>query len=275
MQIEHTVNWVFDGLCLFRAASARWIIVVIIAILIAISYHIHCIFSYRRVHCKGIAWTQYFGESRMKFPKEFGFYGILTDPVVGYERLAAIMVERRVRFIQLRIKNRPADEILDIATSLRSIIPATSLFIINDHPDIAKEVGADGVHLGQDDVSLGKAREILGPNAIIGLSTHNPDQTRAACALSPDYIGVGPVFPTPTKAVPDPCIGLDGLEKMLRLATVPAVAIGGIDHSNVFSVLEAGAKNLCAVRCINRSTEPAQDLDRMIRAIELGAQIQS
>ena len=204
----------------------------------------------------------------MAFSQAFGFYGILTNPRVGYDRLASIMAEKKVGYIQLRVKDAPKEEILRIAASLRAIIPPTSLLIINDHSDIAKKVGADGVHLGQDDESFERARRMLGPNAIIGLSTHNPDQTRAACELGPNYIGVGPVFPTPTKAVADPVIGLSGLKAMLSLATVPAVAIGGIDHSNVGRVLEAGAENLCAVRCINQSSDPDGDLSRMIEAIE-------
>jgi thiamine-phosphate pyrophosphorylase len=114
---------------------------------------------------------------------------------------------------------------------------------------------------------LREAREIVGADAVIGLSTHNPDQTRVACALGPGYIGVGPVFATPTKRVPDPVIGLDGLRAMLALATVPAIAIGGIDHTNVGAVLDAGARNLCAVRCINRAADPARELDRMLLAL--------
>ena len=109
-----------------------------------------------------------------------------------------------------------------------------------------------------------EAREIVGDEAIVGLSTHNPDQTRAACALGPDYIGVGPVYATPTKKIPDPVLGLDGMRAMLDLATVPAVCLGGIDHGNARDVLMAGAKNICAVRCINASQTPAEELDRML-----------
>lgn len=203
----------------------------------------------------------------MKFQDEFGFYGILTNPVVGYERLASVMFERGVRFIQLRMKNAPRDEVVGVARSVRSIIGPGSFFIVNDDPEIALEVGADGVHLGRDDTPYASAREMLGDEAIIGLSTHNPEQTRAACAQKPDYIGVGPVFPTPTKAIPDPVIGIDGMREMLDLSTVPAVAIGGIDLSNLSEVLDAGARNVCAVRCVNASSDPASALDRIIERI--------
>ncbi len=198
---------------------------------------------------------------------DFGFYGILTDPLVGYEACAAKMVERSVRFVQLRMKDKPRQEVLDVAKSLRRIITGPSLFIVNDDPLIAREVHADGVHLGQDDMPFDEARDILGPDAIIGLSTHNPMQTRLACAKNPDYIGVGPVYATPTKKNPDPVIGIDGMKAMLEVATVPAVVLGGLDHGNVGEVLSAGARNLSAVRCITQSTDPGLALDNMIRAI--------
>jgi thiamine-phosphate pyrophosphorylase len=210
----------------------------------------------------------------MEFPREIGLYGILTNPLVGYERLAAVMVEKGLRVIQLRIKDAPAAEVERTARAVRAVVPAGVVFIVNDDPRIARDVGADGVHLGQDDTPIGEARAILGPEAILGLSTHDPDQTRAACALGPAYIGVGPVWPTPTKKHPDPVIGLDGMVAMLALATVPAVALGGIDHSNVREVLAAGARNVCAVRCVNRSADPGAEIDRLQRAIGEAAAVQ-
>ncbi len=204
----------------------------------------------------------------MEHSPDFGFYGILTDPDMGYEPLARLMVQRGVRYIQLRMKGVPRGEVRQMAQRLRPIITSPSLFIVNDDPHIAAEVGADGVHLGQDDMPLAEARAIVGPGAVIGLSTHNPDQVRAACALEPDYIGMGPVYATPTKAIPDPVLGLDGLAEMLALATVPAVAIGGIDLDNAPDVLEAGARNLCAVRCITRAEDAGASLDAMIAMID-------
>ena len=199
-----------------------------------------------------------------------GLYGILTNPLVGYEKLAAIMVEKGVSIIQLRMKETPRTLIKDTATLLRKIIPKGTLFIVNDDPIIAKDVGADGVHLGQNDMPYAEARTIMGPNAVIGLSTHNPAQTRAACLLGPSYIGVGPVFKTPTKKNPDPVIGLDGMRAMLDVATVLAVSLGGIDHDNVKSVLKAGAQNICAVRCINRAENPGAEIDKLLAVISKG-----
>ena len=198
---------------------------------------------------------------------DMGFYGVLTNPLVGYEELARVMVSRGLKIIQLRMKGASEEEVVSTARRLREIIPDGVTFIVNDHPEIAARVGADGVHLGQDDMPFDEARRIVGPDAVIGLSTHNPRQTVDACAVGPDYIGVGPVWATPTKKNPDPAIGIDGMRAMLDLATVPAVVLGGIDHSNVAEVIAGGARNVCAVRCINASKDPGAELDRMIAAL--------
>ncbi len=204
----------------------------------------------------------------MKIETRFGLYGILTNPVVGYERLAEVMTAKKVRFVQLRMKDAPPDEVFETAVRLRRIIGGHSLFIVNDFIDVAKEAGADGVHLGQDDPPFEAARAALGPEAIIGLSTHNPRQTASACALDPSYIGVGPVFATPTKKQPDPVIGTGGLRRMLDVATVAAVALGGIDLENLGSVLAAGAENVCAVRYINASADPGGRIDELRAVME-------
>ena len=200
----------------------------------------------------------------MKVPADLGFYGILSEPRVGYPRLAELMVDRGVRIIQLRMKRAARAEVLEVARTLRTIIPPGRLFIVNDDPAVARDAGADGVHLGRLDAPYAHARELLGPDAVIGLSTHNPDETTGACAAGADYIGVGPVFCTATKADPDPVIGLDGLRRLLDLATVPAVAIGGIDTSNAAAVLAVGARNFAAVGCVNDSHHPGEVVDRLL-----------
>ncbi len=206
---------------------------------------------------------------------DFGFYGILTHPRLGYRRLAAILVQRQVPYIQLRMKRVPRVEVARKARELRRIVVGPSKLIINDDPEIARDEGADGVHLGQEDMPLPDARAIVGPDAIIGLSTHNLDQTRAACALQPDYIGVGPVYTTPTKDIPDPVLGLDRMADMIAAATVPAVAIGGIDLHNLPDVLAAGARNLCAVRAINGAEDPAAALDTMLEMMGMMGRVDS
>ena len=201
----------------------------------------------------------------MKIPSRFGLYAILTDPLPGYEYMTQLFVDHQITFIQLRMKKEPLDSIKATAERLRAITEGSgSRLIINDHPQIAAEVGADGVHLGQDDLPCAQVRAMLGDNAIIGLSTHSPAQTAAAYKLSPDYIGMGPVYPTPTKEKADPVIGIKGMQEMLGMATVPAVAIGGIDLSNLREVLEAGAQNFCMVRQFMRAEEPEKVLQKVL-----------
>jgi len=194
----------------------------------------------------------------------FGFYSVLTDPIKGYEYLTSLLVEHGVRAVQLRMKDAPKSAIVDTALKMRKITEGTNtLLIINDDPRIAVEIGADGVHIGQGDMPYDEVRTIVGDNMLIGVSTHNPQQTINACRLPADYIGVGPVFPTPTKKIPDPAIGIDGMRKMLSASTVPAVVIGGIDLENLPSVLAAGAKNFCMVRQLTKSENPKSVLKRI------------
>jgi thiamine-phosphate pyrophosphorylase len=197
----------------------------------------------------------------MKIPETFGLYAILTDPVKGYEYTAKLFVDYKVAFIQLRMKKEPENIIRKTAERLLTITAdSASRLIINDYPEIAAQVRAGGVHIGQDDMPYEKARSIVGPDAVIGLSTHSPAQTLRACTLKPDYIGIGPVYPTPTKTRPDPVIGLDGMKEILSLATVPAVVIGGIDCSNLRGVLAAGARNFCMVRQLIQADDPEKIL---------------
>jgi len=202
----------------------------------------------------------------MKIPTAFGLYAILTDPVKGHEYTAQLFVDYRIAFIQLRMKKEPENVIRKTAEKLLAITEGSaSKLIINDYPDIAAVVGAGGVHLGQDDMPYGKARSIVGPDSIIGISTHSPDQTLKVCTLKPDYIGIGPVYPSPTKANPDRVIGIDGMKEMLALATVPAIAIGGIDKSNLRDVLDAGARNFCMVRQLMQTGKPEKVLKEVLK----------
>jgi thiamine-phosphate pyrophosphorylase len=201
----------------------------------------------------------------LKVPPAFGLYAILTDPSKGYEYMTRLFVDYKIAFIQLRMKKEAPGVIALTAEKLLKIIEGSdSRLIINDSPEIASMVGAHGVHIGQNDVPYEKARSIIGQSGIIGISTHTPGQTTSACELAPDYIGIGPVFPTPTKANPDPVITIAGLKKSLSLATVPAVAIGGIDLSNLRDVLFAGAKNFCMVRQLMNAANPEKTLKEVL-----------
>jgi len=188
----------------------------------------------------------------------FGLYLVMTDPVAGYEACAAAAVRCGVRYLQLRMKEAPRDAVLETARRVRAItLGSDSLFILNDDVAIAREVDADGVHLGQGDLPLDEARRLWpAPGKRFGLSTHNELQAVMASRRSPDYIGVGPVFATPTKAVPDPVLGLERMASILRSSPVAAVAIGGIDRGNLAEVLRRGARNFCVVRAVNRQPDP-------------------
>ncbi len=185
---------------------------------------------------------------------------VMTNPVVGYEVCAQAAVNCGVPFIQLRMKNATRDEIVSNAWKIREVTRGTeSLFIVNDDIRIAKEVDADGVHLGQNDMSLAEARKIWNaPGKIFGLSTHSEAQAESAIAQNPDYIGIGPIFPTPTKAIADPDLGVECAGAIAKSTRLPHVVLGGIDETNLAEILKAGAVNYCAVRAIMQSSEPEQ-----------------
>lgn len=195
---------------------------------------------------------------------DFGFYLVMTDPKVGYERCAEAAVRAGVKIIQLRMKQAPREEIVATARRIRAVTEGTeTAFIVNDDPAIAVEAGADGVHLGQEDMPLPEARRRYPGLRLFGLSTHNLDQARAAIPLQPDYIGVGPVYATPTKAIPDPTLGVEAAAEMIRAVPFPAVAIGGLDFETLPAVLKAGAKNFAVVRAVCAADDPYAAIRRI------------
>ncbi len=199
----------------------------------------------------------------------FGFYAILTNPTRGYRYMTQLFVDYEIPFLQLRMKDTPEEAIRPIASMMRSETAGTrTRLIINDYPSCAAAIGADGVHVGQSDMPYRAVRSVVGPHAIVGISTHSFLQTTAACVLGPDYIGVGPVFTTPTKKVPDPVLGIAAMKEMIERSTVPAVAIGGITIDNLPHVLEAGARNFCMVRPLNESTEPEKVLKDILKTYD-------
>jgi thiamine-phosphate pyrophosphorylase len=159
-----------------------------------------------------------------------------------------------VDIVQLREKDMSPDEIRKVAPSIADACHAAGiLFILNDLPDLAAEVGADGVHVGQEDAPVPAARRAAG--GIVGLSTHSRDQIVGAEPLRPDYIAVGPVYETPTKPG-RPAVGLELISFAARLATMPWFAIGGIDAGNIDAVVAAGASRVVVVRAITEAEDP-------------------
>lgn len=200
--------------------------------------------------------------------ERFGLYLILTNPVAGYEACAQAAVELGVRYLQLRMKNAPRESALATAIKLRKTTRGTGTrFIINDDLDIAMECEADGIHLGQGDLSLGEARaKWASPGKIFGLSTHSMEQAFQALEAGPDYIGVGPVFPTQTKADADPALGIGETARIAQEFPATAVAIGGINRENLPELLNAGATNYCVVSAVNSSHDPMKAI-RELQAI--------
>lgn len=196
--------------------------------------------------------------------KDFGFYLVMTNPVVGYAECAKAAVRAGVGIIQLRMKHASRDEIVREAKAVREATLGTdTLFIVNDDPSIAAEVGADGVHVGQDDMSVAEVRRLYPSIKIVGLSTHSPAQALAAIPQKPDYIGVGPVYATPTKDIPDPTLGVETAVQMIRSVPFPAVAIGGLDFERAEGIVKAGAKNFAVVRAVCASQDPYSAMKRL------------
>ncbi len=200
----------------------------------------------------------------------FGLYMVMTNPVVGYEACAQAAVNCGLRYVQLRMKNAFRADILAEARKVRAVTRGTgTLFIMNDDVELAWAAQADGVHLGQGDMPLNEARKLwTAPGKIFGLSTHSEAQAEAAIALNPDYIGVGPVFPTPTKAIADPALGIERAGAIIKSSPLTCVALGGLDETNLAGLLKAGAVNFCAVRTIMRSSEP-EKIIRVLQQIRL------
>ncbi|AVX20102.1 MULTISPECIES: thiamine phosphate synthase [Carboxydocella] len=153
--------------------------------------------------------------------------------------------------IQLREKNLSGRELVAAGLALKELAHRYgATFIVNDRVDIALAVDADGVHLGQDDLPVTMARQIMGPDKIIGLSTHSWEQALAASKLPVDYIGVGPVFPTSSKPDAEKPVGLSLVQRVARELSVPFVAIGGINAGNIQQVLAAGARNVAVISAV-------------------------
>jgi len=161
-----------------------------------------------------------------------------------------------VDIIQLRMKDADDKRIMAAARRFRSACTAhDALFILNDRPDLVEETDADGVHVGQDDTPVGRARELVGPRRIVGLSTHAPEQIDVAAASACDYIGVGPVHETPTKPGQPP-VGTGLVRYAASHTELPFFAIGGVALSNVAAIHAAGAVRVAVVRALTEASDP-------------------
>jgi thiamine-phosphate pyrophosphorylase len=176
-----------------------------------------------------------------------------------------------VDIVQLREKLLPDDELLAVAHASSALTRQLgTLLIVNDRPWVAEKAGADGVHVGQDDMPVAQAREVVGPEMLVGLSTHSPEQIDAVDADLVDYIGVGPIHETPTKPG-RPAVGLELIRYAAANATVPFFAIGGLDAGNLTEALDAGAGRVCVLRAIAAAEDPEQAARELRSALDARA----
>jgi thiamine-phosphate pyrophosphorylase len=177
------------------------------------------------------------------------------------EELAAA----EITLLQYRNKQGTARQMLNEARELRARLGASAKLIMNDRADLCLAAGFDGLHVGQDDLSPEAARRILGPACWLGVSTHNPEQLAEADKTSADYLAIGPVFATASKANPDPVVGLEGVRRARELTRKPLVAIGGITRANARSVIEAGADAVAVISDLLR--DPGKSAEEFLRIL--------
>jgi len=178
---------------------------------------------------------------------------------------ASELVVAGVTLLQYRNKSENACQMLDQARELRRRLDPSIKLIMNDRADLCLAAAFDGVHVGQDDLSPEGVRKVIGDSLWLGVSTHNPEQLAAADKTTADYLAVGPVFSTRSKANPDPVIGLEGVRRARALTHKPLVAIGGITRENCRSVIEAGADTVAVISDLIR--EPRKSAEEFFRIL--------
>lgn len=198
-----------------------------------------------------------------------GVYLLLDEQWASRLDLSRVMesaVRCGIRLFQYRNKTDSMDAVVIKAKALRAVAARSGVvFIVNDRCDVALAVGADGVHLGQEDLPLDVARRIMGPDNVIGVSTHRPEDVTQATRGGADYIGFGPLFPTTTKEHHAPIVGLSGLRGIRSLTPLPVFAIGGITFESLRAVREAGANGVAVASAILDSSDPERTMRDFVR----------
>jgi thiamine-phosphate pyrophosphorylase len=202
----------------------------------------------------------------MLFPRLYSildtsYFSDAAEMFAAAEELAAA----GIKLLQYRNKSGNAQRTLDEARELRARLGAGIKLIMNDRADLCLAAGFDGLHLGQDDLSPDSARRIIGPDRWLGVSTHNPDQLAEADKTSADYLAIGPIFATASKANPDPVIGLEGIRRVRELTRKPLVAIGGITRANARAVIGAGADAVAVISDL--LLDPGKSAEEFLRIL--------
>jgi len=191
--------------------------------------------------------------------------GVIQGPI---QVVAGQLFDAGVRLLQYRGKNVAARDMLETSKVLAGIARERgATFFVNDRPDVAWLAGADGVHVGQDDLNVEQARSLVGQGRWVGVSTHNIEQFEKAAATSADYIAIGPIFQTSSKANPDPVVGTEMIRQVRRLTQKPIVAIGGIRLENAVDVIEAGADSIAVIRDIVAAADPAKQAEQFLERL--------
>jgi thiamine-phosphate pyrophosphorylase len=197
-------------------------------------------------------------------PLEFSLY-LLASGTEGVREA----IEGGVDLVQFRDKTSPDPILFERIQDLLEITRGANVpLIINDRPDLAVNAGAEGVHLGQDDMPVAQARRIVGRGMIVGISTHSLEQALGADSEEVDYIAVGPIFPTDSKGVPVEAIGLGVLKEVVRAVRTPVVAIGGINRDNVEQVLATGVSRIAVISGILDGGDPKRNAEELREKIE-------
>lgn len=179
------------------------------------------------------------------------------------------LADAGVRLLQYRDKKASARELFEASKRLASLLlPQGVTFFVNDRADVAALAGASGVHVGQEDLGVQEARSVIGAGKLVGISTHNLEQFERAAATSADYIAVGPVFATSTKANPDPVVGTDFLREVRPLTDKPIVAIGGITLDRAAEAIGAGADSVAVISDILLAPDPGKRARQYIQQLQ-------
>ncbi len=210
-----------------------------------------------------------------------GLYGMVDTSAnhkVDHIVLGRTLLDAGVRVLQVRMKNASVEEHLAVLPALQEMcIEQGAQLLVNDHLEVARHIPGVGIHLGQDDVNATEARRVLGDDVLIGLSTHNLRQVRTACSLPIDYIGYGPIFTAEGKhrnlsdrRVPHDPVGLASLKQAITEATVPVVAIGGIDLERLPLLIATGVHAVAAISAVTSASNPLEAARAMQRSFDCG-----
>lgn len=207
-------------------------------------------------------------------PEDLRLY-LVTDRPLALGRDIDWVVEEAVKggvtMVQLREKDIDTRDFIALGLKIKEkLAPLGIPFVINDRVDVALAVGADGVHIGQSDMPYEMARKLLGPDAIIGLSVENMEDIEAANQLDVDYVGISPVYLTPTKTDTAAAFGLDGVSRAAALSKHPTVGIGGMNLRTAADVMKAGADGIAVVSAIMSADSPAQASEALLREVTAG-----